>query len=84
VGYEATGNAVFTVSPTYSWAVPRRSLALVGRRRRSHMLKEELSRLCRYEERHRRLLARLTLASVLSLVVYLFGTVLVWIFESGR
>lgn len=48
------------------------------------MLRAELSRLCRVEERHRRLLARLSLASVLSLFVYVIGTVLVWVFETGH
>jgi drug/metabolite transporter (DMT)-like permease len=48
------------------------------------MLREELARLWRYEERHRRLFARLTLAAVLSLAVYVLGTVLVWAFESGH
>lgn len=48
------------------------------------MLREELARLFRAEERHRRLLARLTLAAMLSVVVYLVGTLLVWTFESGR
>jgi hypothetical protein len=48
------------------------------------VLKEELSRLWRFEERHRRLIARLTLASALSLLVYAIGTVLVWVFERGH
>jgi hypothetical protein len=47
------------------------------------VLREELFRLCRFEERHRRLFARLTLALVLSLVVFVVGTVLMWILESG-
>jgi hypothetical protein len=47
------------------------------------MLRDELRRLGRFEERHRRLLARLTLALLLSLVVFLIGTVLIWRFESG-
>jgi hypothetical protein len=52
--------------------------------RRNSVLRDELSRLCRFEERHRRLLARLTLATVSSLLVYLVGTALIWIFESGH
>ena len=48
------------------------------------MLREELSRLFRREERHRRLLARLVLALGLSIVVFGVGTVLVWVFESGQ
>ena len=47
------------------------------------MIREELSRLFRYEERHRRLLARLLLAGGASLLVFLIGTLLVWITESG-
>ena len=45
------------------------------------MIRDEVLRLCRFEERHRRLLARLALAAMLSLVVYVVGTVVVWIFE---
>jgi hypothetical protein len=47
------------------------------------MIRDELSRLFRYEERHRRLLARLLIAGAASLVVFLIGTVLVWVTESG-
>lgn len=48
------------------------------------MIREELSRLCTVGERHRRLLARLLLALVLTTVVFVVGTVLVWSFESGQ
>jgi hypothetical protein len=48
------------------------------------MLREELARLCRFEERHRRLVARLLIAAALSVVVYVLGTLLEWSFESGR
>lgn len=48
------------------------------------MLREELSRLLTFEERHRRLVARLLLAAGLSVVVFVVGTVLVWVFESGQ
>lgn len=48
------------------------------------MIREELSRLFRYEERHRRLLARMVLAGGLSVAVFLVGTVLVWLAESGK
>ena len=48
------------------------------------MIREEVVRLRRYEERHRRLLARLSIAFGLSIVVLAIGTVLVWIFESGQ
>jgi hypothetical protein len=42
------------------------------------MFREELRRLLHWEERHRRLLARLVLVLVLSAVVDLAGSVLVW------
>ena len=48
------------------------------------MLREELGRLGTWEERHRRLLARLILAFVLSLVVFVIGTVLILLCESGH
>jgi len=48
------------------------------------VIREEVVRLRRYEERHRRLLARLSIAFGLSIVVLAVGTVLVWIFESGH
>ena len=48
------------------------------------MIHDELSRLFRYEERHRRLLARMLLAGIASLVVFAIGTGLVWLTESGE
>jgi hypothetical protein len=48
------------------------------------VIREELSRLFTVGERHRRLFARLLLAFGLSVVVFIVGTVLIWIFESGR
>ena len=48
------------------------------------MIREELSRLFKTEERHRRLLARLLLAFGLSIVVLAAGAVLTWAFESGQ
>ena len=48
------------------------------------MIREELARLYTFEERHRRLLARLLLAFGLSIVVFAAGTVLIWISESGQ
>jgi len=48
------------------------------------VIREELARLFTFEERHRRLLARLLLAFVLSIVVFVAGTVLIWISESGQ
>ena len=48
------------------------------------MIREELSRLFKYEERHRRLVARLLLALGLSVVVFVVGTTLIWAIESGQ
>jgi hypothetical protein len=48
------------------------------------MMREEISRLATVEERHRRLLARLFLASGLSLVVFATGTLLIHLLESGH
>jgi hypothetical protein len=48
------------------------------------MIREELRRLRHVEERHRRLAARLTLAFGLTLVVFVIGTILMWLLESGR
>lgn len=45
------------------------------------MVREELARLAIWEERHRRLLARLTIALGLTLAVDLVGAVLVWLTE---
>jgi hypothetical protein len=48
------------------------------------VLRDELRRLVRYEERHRRLLARLTLTCGLTGIVFVVGTVLIWLTERGR
>ena len=48
------------------------------------MIREELTRLLTWQERHRRLAARLIIALVLTLVVLAIGSVLIWIFESGK
>jgi len=48
------------------------------------VIREELSRLFKLEERHRRLFARLLIAFGLSIVVFAVGTVLIWVFESGQ
>lgn len=48
------------------------------------MIREELARLFTVGERHRRLFARLLLAFGLSTVVFVVGTVLTWVFESGQ
>jgi hypothetical protein len=47
------------------------------------MLREEIDRLTDWEERHRRLLARVLVALALTVVVDAVGTVLTWRFESG-
>ena len=48
------------------------------------MLREELRRLAGWEERHRRLLARVALAILATLVVDAVGSLLIWALESGR
>jgi voltage-gated potassium channel len=47
------------------------------------MIREELARLFTWQERHRRLVARLLIAFGLTLVVLAIGSVLIWAFESG-
>ncbi len=47
------------------------------------MIREELRRLFTWEERHRRLAARLLIAFGLTLLVLAVGSVLIWVFESG-
>lgn len=47
------------------------------------MIREELARLFTWEERHRRLAARLFIALGLTLVMFAIGSVLIWAFESG-
>jgi hypothetical protein len=47
------------------------------------MVREELRRLLTWEERHRRLLARLILAFALTLVVDFVGALLAWHWEEG-
>jgi hypothetical protein len=47
------------------------------------VVREELRRLFTWEERHRRLLARLIIALSLTIVVDLVGALLVWHWESG-
>jgi hypothetical protein len=48
------------------------------------VIREELSRLFKIEDRHRRLLARLVLAFGLSIFVCAAGAVLTWAFEVGQ
>ncbi len=52
--------------------------------RLSGVIGEELRRLFTVAERHRRLLARLLIAFALTLLVDIAGSVLVWVFESGK
>ena len=47
------------------------------------MLREELRRLVTWSERHRRLLARVIIAFVLSAIVDVAGAALMWRLESG-
>jgi hypothetical protein len=46
------------------------------------VIREELTRLFTWEERHRRLAARLLIALGLTLLVLAVGSVLIWVFES--
>ena len=48
------------------------------------MLREELSRLFTVGERHRRLVARLVLAVVMTIIVFIVGTLLIWAVETGK
>jgi ABC-type transporter Mla subunit MlaD len=48
------------------------------------VIRDELRRLRQVEERHRRLLARLVIAGAMSALVFVLGTVLIWVVESGR
>jgi hypothetical protein len=48
------------------------------------MILEEIKRLFVWEERHRRLAARLIIATGLSVIVLAVGSVLILIFESGQ
>jgi voltage-gated potassium channel len=48
------------------------------------VVREELRRLLTFEERHRRLLARLLIAVGLTLIVATAGSVLVKVYESGK
>lgn len=47
------------------------------------MIREEIRRLFRWEERHRRLVARMAVALGLSIVVDAVASVLMWHWESG-
>lgn len=52
-------------------------------RKAGRVIRDELARLFTWEERHRRLAARLLIAFTLTLVVLALGSVLIWVFESG-
>jgi hypothetical protein len=45
------------------------------------VIRQEVSRLCTYEDRHRRLFARLLLVLMATAVIDLIGSVLIWVFE---
>ena len=47
------------------------------------MISEELGRLFTWEERHRRLAARLLIAAALTVLIDLVGTIVVWNWETG-
>jgi len=48
------------------------------------VIRDELRRLRKIEERHRRLWARVLIAFTLTLMVFLVGSLLMWSFESGK
>jgi hypothetical protein len=48
------------------------------------MIREELLRLAKREERHRRLLSRLLIAFGLTCMVFVIGSVLIWATERGQ
>jgi voltage-gated potassium channel len=48
------------------------------------VIREELHRLLVVEERHRRLLARLFIAVGLTVAVAVVGSILIYVFESGK
>ena len=48
------------------------------------MIRDELTRLFTWQERHRRLAARLLIALGLTLLVLAVGSVLIWVFESVK
>ena len=47
------------------------------------MIREEVRRLLRWEERHRRLFARIGIAAALTVAVDAIASILVWHWESG-
>ncbi len=47
------------------------------------VIREEIGRLLRWEERHRRLAARMAIAAALTVVIDAIASVLIWHWESG-
>jgi hypothetical protein len=62
---------------------PGAEAASAGSHRLGVVVAEELRRLFTWEERHRRLLARLIIALGLTVIVDLLGALLIWNWESG-
>jgi hypothetical protein len=48
------------------------------------VIREELGRLFHFEERHKRLGARLLLAVGMSTIIFVIGTLLIWQLEAGH
>jgi hypothetical protein len=59
----------------------RRGLAVRARREDSAVLREEIARICTWEERHRRLVSRLLLVLALTALMDALGTVAVYLTE---
>ena len=78
-------------APWGPWPVSRRrhnglwpgQADLPDRQKGGRVIRDELTRLFTWEERHRRLAARLLIAFTLTLVALAIGSVLIWVFESG-
>jgi hypothetical protein len=78
------GDVAFGEVPTASGRLDRVSQAdYLTSGKAGPVIREELTRLFTWEERHRRLAARLIIALGLTLVVLAVGSVLIWVFESG-
>jgi hypothetical protein len=58
--------------------------ASTDRRDTRPVIREELARLFAVEERHRRLLARLMIAAALTAAIAVVGSVVIYLFESGK
>jgi hypothetical protein len=78
------GDVAFGEVPTASGRLDRVSQAdYLTSGKAGPVIREELKRLFTWEERHRRLAARLLIALGLTLLVLAVGSVLIWVFESG-